>query len=283
MSEEREKAHTQNSEARKMLPPQLLIRTVSSVVGVPIVLGFLFLGKIPFFILILIFTVMGLNEFYFLLRIRRIRPNVILGTVCAASFLVGALLSGLVGVAFALLICLTLSLLWMVFSGGQHKTSLEVAYMMLGALYVGFLFSHLILINSLGKHGTYLVLLVLIATWVYDIAAYAAGSWVGKRKLAPSISPNKTWEGTLFAIGVTIVVLGAWTFFDWISFYQRIILGIIIGIMAPLGDLVESKFKREARVKDTGSIIPGHGGILDRFDSLLFTGTAAYYLLKAIL
>jgi len=151
----------------------------------------------------------------------------------------------------------------------------------LGPVYVSLLFSHLILLQGLGKNGPFLVLAVFIGTWSADIAAYAGGHLMGRRKLAPHISPGKTWEGVIIGFLVTLVVLILLAF-PGLNLSQRVLLGLAISVFAPLGDLVESSFKREAKIKDTGSLIPGHGGILDRFDSLLFTGTVSYYLIRIL-
>jgi phosphatidate cytidylyltransferase len=123
----------------------------------------------------------------------------------------------------------------------------------------------------------------MVATWIADTSAYGVGSSIGKRKLAPLISPHKTWEGTMAAVLVTPLVLAFLTFFPKITISERIFLGFLIGITSQLGDLAESKLKREMKVKDAGWLIPGHGGILDRFDSLLFGGVVAYYYLKFIM
>ena len=127
--------------------------------------------------------------------------------------------------------------------------------------------------------GRYLIML-LGAIWLCDTAAYSAGSKLGRHKLAPQISPNKTIEGAvagLITSFISFVVLG-WIFLPELSLTMALASGAIVGVFGQLGDLVESRFKRDAGVKDTSSILPGHGGLLDRFDSLIFVSPFLYAL-----
>ncbi|MBI4733464.1 MAG: phosphatidate cytidylyltransferase, partial [Rubrobacteridae bacterium] len=153
-------------------------------------------------------------------------------------------------------------------------------------LYIAVTLSHLTLLYDLEK-GVIGVLMVFIGTWVSDIGAYGIGSAFGKRKIAPAISANKTLEGLLAGIGFPVVFLAALFTLSWlpiaaeqglaIAALRGAGMGLIIGIAAPVGDLVESRIKREMRVKDSGALIPGHGGFLDRFDSLIFTAVVGFY------
>lgn len=255
------------------------LRILSAAVGIPIILTFLFLGKVTFFLLITSLSLLGIIEFYRLFKTNR--PEILLGLSGGLFLTMASFLRGERGLLEALVIILFLGLIWPLFSPLKLSLS-STALTLLGPLYVAFLFSHLILLQNLGRHGSYLVLLVLLATWVGDIFAYALGSLWGRRKLSPRISPGKTWEGVIFGALASILVLILLPL-PWLSLEKRGLLGLTVGAFSPLGDLVESYFKREARVKDSGFLIPGHGGILDRFDSLLFTGPASYYLLKFLL
>ena len=254
-------------------------RILSALIGIPILLAFLFLGKLPFFALIVVLTLAGLDEFYSMIRKQGKHPIVILGFLGGIAFCVAALLGGEAGLSTALALLLIAALV-LNFSGARGGNLSDVAVTVFGSLYVGLLFSYLILIRGMNRHGPVLVLLIFIAIWIYDIIAYVAGSTIGKNKLAPRVSPGKTWEGAFFAAVACILVLASLFFIPWLSLSKRILLGFVIGIVSPLGDLAESKLKREAGIKDTSSRIPGHGGILDRFDSLLFTAPISYYLLK---
>lgn len=149
-----------------------------------------------------------------------------------------------------------------------------------GAIYCGFLGAHFALLRD-ADEGRDLVLIVLLATYTADSAAYFAGITLGRHKFTPRISPNKTWEGTAGAmVGgiVAVVVLGYAFDIDW-SFLEILGLALLFPIFAVVGDLAESVIKRSLQVKDTSNLIPGHGGLVDRLDSLLFTAPLVYYWL----
>jgi len=256
-------------------------RILSAVIGIPIIIGFLFAGKIPFFALIVVLVLAALDEFYSMVRKEGKHPIVLLGMIGGILFCVVAMLKGESGL---LLVVTPLLLLFLIahFLGIGINSLSDMAETFFGSLYIGMLLSYLILIRGMNKHGTILVLILFIATWVYDIMAYAGGKAFGRIKLAPRLSPGKTWEGAIVGALSVILILAGIFFIQWFTLSQRILLGLVIGIVSPLGDLAESKLKREAGVKDTSSRIPGHGGVLDRFDSLLFTAPISYYLFKMI-
>ncbi|MCL6472115.1 MAG: phosphatidate cytidylyltransferase [Firmicutes bacterium] len=258
-------------------------RVISAVVGVPIIVLFLLLGKYFFTFLILVIVAVGLDELYSIFVLRDLKPNIVVGMLGAIALVIAALVgakSGLVAVLSAIVIAV---LIWQIFTQGSIiNTGLTLA----GILYVAFTLSHMVLQYNL-SFGRIGVLMVFIGTWLSDIAAYFVGSAIGKRKIAPSISANKTLEGLVAGLITPAVVLAILFTLPWLPFAaeQGIFIailkgfgmGLIIGIFAPFGDLVESRIKREMRVKDSGAIIPGHGGVLDRFDSVLFTSVAGYY------
>ena len=159
----------------------------------------------------------------------------------------------------------------------------------LGIIYIGLFSSALIAIrefypnvNELYPRGGFVIISMLAAIWVCDSAAFFGGTALGKHKLFPRISPNKSWEGALlgFLFAILTMLLAKLIVLDFLSWTNVIVLGIIIGIIGQLGDLVESSIKRDAGIKDSSSIIPGHGGIFDRFDSLLFSAPAIWLYLK---
>ena len=125
--------------------------------------------------------------------------------------------------------------------------------------------------------GAYLVMLTFLCTWACDTGAYFIGSAIGKTKLAPKLSPNKTVEGAVAGVLSSVLIAAAFGTFIKLPMGHAPAMGAIFGVFSQLGDLSESAIKRELDVKDSGTLVPGHGGILDRFDSLLFTGPAAYY------
>src|SRR5680860_433093 len=139
-------------------------------------------------------------------------------------------------------------------------------------------FSHLLLLRSL-EHGLGVTILVFGCTWSNDTAAFFVGRAFGKRKMAPQISPKKTMEGAFAGlIGSVLFALVVKMYSPWLSLEQAAFLGLIVGLAGQWGDLFESAIKRDLRVKDSGRLFPGHGGVLDRFDSVLFAGMVAYWV-----
>jgi phosphatidate cytidylyltransferase len=151
-----------------------------------------------------------------------------------------------------------------------------VAVTQLGMIYIGWFFSYLLFIRNLTEHGGYLFFLIL-TIWANDIVAYLVGRKFGKHKMAPSISPNKTWEGALAGFITCLAAAEIFSGIALINGTHALTLGILIGIVAQLSDLVESLIKRDAGVKDSGVAIPGHGGVLDRMDSFVLTAPLLYY------
>ena len=135
--------------------------------------------------------------------------------------------------------------------------------------------------DAVSHLGRSWLLFALLTTFAVDTGAYLVGRIVGRRPMVPSISPNKTWEGSIggFASAVGAALALGLVFDLGVPVWQQAVIGAVIGVVAQWGDLIESKLKRIADVKDAGSIIPGHGGILDRLDSILLTIPAVYYLL----
>ncbi len=158
-----------------------------------------------------------------------------------------------------------------------------------GLVYVPFLLSHLLRLRALEptrsvsglSTGAVWLFLVVGATWAMDIAAYIVGKAIGRHKLCPAISPGKTVEGAIGGLVGAVAV--TWAMGTWLglSVAQAVLLGVLLGVGGQLGDLFESFLKRRAGAKDSGALLPGHGGVLDRFDSLLFNAPIAYYVIRA--
>ena len=148
----------------------------------------------------------------------------------------------------------------------------NIAFLFLGLFYIGIPFALVDFIAFDGDEFMYRVVFgLLVLTWVNDTGAYLVGSRFGKTALFPRISPNKTWEGTLGGIGTTLIFGGLLgLYFDEIALKHWLVLAAIVAIFGTLGDLVESMLKRSVGVKDSGTLLPGHGGVLDRFDAFIF-------------
>lgn len=163
--------------------------------------------------------------------------------------------------AFILLICTVFS--------SNHFSFDEAGFSILGILYIGYGFKSLLVTREAGLN---LMVLVLITIWATDIFAYVFGRKIGRNKLAPKISPNKTIEGSVAGTASAVILASIYLYFSPLDmpFFQTIVFMGLLSIAGQLGDLVESAFKRKYEVKDSGNIFPGHGGVLDRFDSILF-------------
>lgn len=166
-------------------------------------------------------------------------------------------------------------------SGRAQATALgETGVLALGLLYVAFLLSHVAALHA-APHGVRWVFYLLLVTWAGDASAYYVGSRFGRRRLT-EVSPGKTVEGTLGGIAASVAAayLGM-TFAPGLSAPDPLWIGLALGVLAVLGDLTESLFKRGAGIKDSGRLFPGHGGVLDKLDSFLFTAPALFYYLTA--
>ena len=159
----------------------------------------------------------------------------------------------------------------------------EVSISLLGVLYIGLLLSFLVMIRN-QPLGQGLVFLVFLLTWAQDVGAFFVGRFFGKRKLFPTLSPGKTLEGFLAGLFLATLLAGLsrGLLVQELGVIPRLFLGLGLGLIGPLGDLFESMLKRSVGVKDTGRVFPGHGGFLDRVDSLLFGGPFAYYYLRVV-
>ena len=173
----------------------------------------------------------------------------------------------------------------------KESATLNIAATTWGLFYPTFFFSFHILIRELPKSvdlsytaGGSWILIMLVCIWICDTAAYFVGSTLGKHKLFERVSPNKTMEGAI--AGLVSSIITAWIFHitlvKTIPLIHCLVIGLIVGIMSQIGDLVESLFKRDAGVKDSSSILPGHGGFLDRFDAPLFVAPLFYVYLRFV-
>lgn len=247
------------------------------------VLALLLIGKGPFAWFVGAVVLLGQAELYAVMRSRRLQPATLLGLVCGAFILAGAYLHGPAAAPFGLVLAMGLTVLWFMAAPVpfRRSTTVNVGATILGTVYVPFLASFALLLLALpGDVGRNAFLVVVGLTVLYDVSAYAVGTLWGNRPLAPTVSPNKSWEG---AIGGTLVILivglAIVPAIDPFNSSRAVGLALVIALVAPIGDLVESALKRDLGVKDMGTILPGHGGILDRIDAILFAAPAAYYFL----
>jgi phosphatidate cytidylyltransferase len=259
----------------------LRYRLLVAAIGLPIGLAAVILGGYFLLGLAVVLTVIGLHEYYTLLR--RYRPNLLVGYLSGLGVLAGAYLLGVEGLLVGLAGLLVLTFFWSLFGElGAHLVG-RMAMTDFGVLWVAAGFAYILLIRDL-KHGVALTILLLACTMLNDTFAYFVGRAIGRHKLAPQISPSKTVEGAVGGlVGAVIAALLVRIYSDWMPTKHAVILGLVIGVVGQWGDLFESTVKRDFRVKDSGRILPGHGGILDRFDSFLFAGFVAYWAFVGLL
>lgn len=264
-------------------------RVVTSLWGLPLLLVGIWFNTPWFPLLILLIAaivVLGALEFYRLAVLAGGQPLTYFGLVLALSFVANARFGDAYSIPL-LTLAVTLPLLWLLVRSLRHlNLSVVVAdwsWTLMGILYVGWTLSRFVALRELDQ-GRGWVMFALFSTFACDTAAFFVGRAWGRHFLAPTISPKKTWEGAIAglvgAIAVALiigVILMAVDMALPLGFGHLAIIGALIGAFAQLGDLYESRLKRRAGVKDSGSKIPGHGGILDRFDSVIFSGVVVYY------
>lgn len=267
-----------------------ITRILVAVLAIPLILGLSYWGKIPFLVFALVIGLVSFYEFSAMAKIKNIFVCNLVGFLSVALIILNAYFH-FFELEIFFLSAIPVLLLIELFRN-KHSAISNISATLLGIFYTGFFTATLIGIreyyvgNSLDySNGGFIIISILITLWMTDSAAYFIGSAFGKHKLFPRVSPNKSWEGAiagfLFAI-ITLVVL-KFVLLDFLGWIDIIAFGIIIGIFGQIGDLIESLVKRDAGVKDSSNIIPGHGGIFDRFDSLLFSAPIIYlYLLLFI-
>lgn len=256
-------------------------RIVVAAIGLPLVLGAVYVGGWWLFALITVVSLIALHEYWLLAH--SLRPLAPAGYIGAVLGLVGAEISGVDWMLGGLLLTLALAFFLKALADTRQAATVAISGTLLGAVWVGGGLGFLLVLREIPAHGRLALIAVLLAVWAGDTFAYIGGRMFGRHKLAPATSPGKTWEGLVVGTAATIFV----TFIalykqHFISTAHAIVLGVVLAVAAPLGDLFESLLKRDMDVKDTGTLLGGHGGMLDRADALLFAGPAAYFVIAAL-
>ena len=265
------------------------LRVIVSIFAIPVILAASYFGNLFFLLLILLIAIISYYEFCMLVKKKEMFPNLWLGLISVTFIVINQSMHFWDIYSFILLLVVLLCVIELFRNKGSAIFNLGST--LLGVFYIGFSSSSIIAIRefypNLGDlylRGGYLIISILAAIWVCDSAAYYGGTALGKHKLFPRISPQKSWEGAIFGFIFAIVtmLLAKIIILNFLFLNTTILLGIIIGTIGQIGDLVESLFKRDAGVKDSSNIIPGHGGIFDRFDSLLFSAPVILLYLRYI-
>lgn len=261
-------------------------RMIINAIGIPTILFLIHLGGLPFVIFIVIVSIIGQIEFYLLAREKGSNPIFITAIIIGVIWIIASFY--LSENLFYLLILIAITFLIIGLFRHVSGSINDISSTLLGFIYIPVFLSTIILLRELPnfKNGE-LVTLLFVSIWVCDSLAFVFGKWLGKRKIAPKVSPNKSIVGCIAGLFGSLVTVIIFYYLEWtpelLSFTQLIVLGIITGIFGQVGDFTESIFKRDAEVKDSSSILLGHGGVLDRFDSFFIASPLVYLYVLLIL
>lgn len=250
-------------------------RILSAIIGIILLLVAINKGGLYLNIGILIVSLIGVREFYLAIEKINIYPLKYIGYFATVLIFLNNFYS-FINRGFILTISLIISLIIFLFDNNSKLE--DVGMTLLGIAYIPFLFSY---INKLD--GNVYIWLIFLISFGTDTFAYLGGKYLGKRKLWPEISPNKTIEGAFTGMVGSVFLTGIFSYIVDGPLYIILPLAIIVSIISQIGDLIASKIKRSVKLKDYGSIMPGHGGILDRFDSILIATPIVYYYIKCFL
>ncbi len=261
-------------------------RLLASAIFIPCLIIIARRGGFYYLALVDIMILIGLWEFYRMMEAKGLRPYKAIGILSGLAlswyffFQQGVYANFLLNIIFLTVMALELA------RREKGMAVYHISVTIFGVFYVAWLGSHLILLRELPhlkgldySMGFSFVIVVFALTWCYDTGAYTIGRLFGKRKIFPHISPGKTLEGVFGGIGFSIagILVTRMLVADYLSVAQAVVLAVIASVIGQIGDLVESMIKRDVKIKNASATIPGHGGVLDRFDSLLFTSPLIYY------
>ncbi|MFW5998159.1 MAG: phosphatidate cytidylyltransferase [Bacillota bacterium] len=260
-------------------------RILTAILGLFIFYFFINWGSLPFFIINIILILLGLREFNLFIE-KKYRSNLYILYFLGIIFSLYIYLNNIniIYIPFGFIFFLIIMFLFIYFQNKQgfENILISISLNLFAIIYIAGGLSFLVLLRDLKISflgNTMALWLVLLASWVTDTGAYFTGRFLGKNKLAPEISPNKTIEGAAGGVFFSFLAVILFFWFYNIFNYYLILYAILIPVVAILGDLFESALKRDSGIKDSGNILPGHGGVLDRFDSVIFTIPFTYFYL----
>jgi phosphatidate cytidylyltransferase len=267
----------------RRLIPEMSETTARVVVAIPwviVAIALVEVGGLAFTLAMVVLAILGLREFFRMAEPER--PFPLPGYGVAAGMVIAAHFGSAFQIVLVFAAIFPLAFIFAAVRRSHEAITTSIAFTILGVAWMGLGFSHAVLLRDLPTHGGALLIDVLVATFLSDTGAYAAGRLFGTRKITPRISPNKTLEGLLGGfVGATLGFWFAGLYQDWLNGFDALVMGLSIGAIAPIGDLFASLIKRDLEVKDTGRLFGPHGGLIDRLDAVLFTVVAGYYLAVA--
>ena len=264
-------------------------RFLTAVVAGLIFLGAIYIGALGYSLLFGLVVVLGLWEFFDLVEKGGFKAQRLLGLIVGMSLYVTDILVHFYNYNVELMLIPVLILFFtfpVELYRNRENPFINIALGLLALLYIALPFTmlnHVVYSKGLGGYDPNFLFTFFMLIWMGDTGAYFAGTWFGKHKLFERISPKKTWEGTIGGILLSLTVaIGLSFIYDALELWQWLALSLIATIAGTLGDLVESLLKRSVGVKDSGGILPGHGGVLDRFDSVMLATPPAFVFLQLI-
>ena len=267
----------------------LRTRALSAAVLISLVAVLTYAGGWLLLIAVFVVSVLAAREIFHLMKEAGYRPSLAASTLVMALLLAAAHFPDLNLLGLVLSASVILTLTWQLLQSPEGHPTQSWALTLGAALWLGWLIGHFVQLRDLSPAfglgtGTRWLALMFLVTWINDTAAYAVGKTIGRHPCCPYLSPHKTWEGTIggwFGGLAATVLLGYWLVdLPWA---HGLVLGALVATVAPFGDLAKSMVKRQMGVKDFSSLIPGHGGMFDRIDSLLFVAPTIYYYATLVL
>lgn len=260
-------------------------RYIGALILAPFII-FLFLGGIYLKYGIMILSLLGMYEFYKVVKSKNIQPITVAGYLLCIVYYIMLNKTIDYRISFFLLI-ITVFIIMCIPVLDTDYNFIDISITILAFLYVAVFFSFIVLVNN-KTYGNYLVWLIFISSWLCDTTAYYTGKAFGKRKLCPKVSPKKTIEGSIGGMLGSTIACGVFGYVInssgvSIPLYHFFLIGATCGVFCQFGDLTASSIKRYVGVKDYSNLIPGHGGILDRFDSILFASVVVYYYITFVI
>lgn len=266
---------------RRSRRSETLARVLWAIPAIALAIAVVVAGGGVFAVTMVVFACIGISEFFQMAS--RARPFQLVAFGAAAGIIAAAHFGDSFHIVLAGVAFFPVMLAFAAARDSLRHVTYSMAVTVFAVVWIAIPFAHAVLLRDLPDHGAALVVDVLVATFLADTFAYLGGRMFGSRPLAPTISPNKTIEGLL--IGVVGGTAGFWfagLYQDWLSGTDALLIGLVIALIAPLGDLFESAIKRDLGVKDSGHLFGPHGGVLDRLDAVLFTIVAGYYMSLAV-
>jgi phosphatidate cytidylyltransferase len=261
----------------------LVKRVITSVLGILLLVAAVwFEAPLPWLAFLIVpWGLIAAYEFYRMVNYAVTLPLIIFGLFWVLLFILSPFCDYRYTVAILTASAALLPAVWLLARPWQLHRSAAWIWTVTGIIYIGWLLSHYLALREVPDYGRNWVFFTLFVTFASDSAAFFVGRGLGRHRLAPRISPNKTWEGSVGGLAGAVIIGMLFTlptpFQLPLSYGQAVLLGLLVSVAGQIGDLLESWFKRRTGVKDSGALLPGHGGALDRLDSVILAGPVVYY------